>query len=248
MSVGVRFQLRADTAANWTANNPTLASAEPAVESDTKKWKVGDGATAWASLPYFGASGTVPGSASLPSSPVDGQLFSLLVDDTNGVEWLMRWDAAKSLWRCIGGNPLTAYVASVNSGTAQAVTTSFVAVTGGPSLVLPNVGTALDVVFDHGVTWFGSTSTNGVQASLALSIGGVAPRATDPVIQDYSSGSTAIGWRTSSTRGPIESAAGGGAVTPGATITQQIKGSAANATGFQMTQAFISARCLQIHP
>ena len=50
--MAVRFQLRRDTAANWTAANPTLALGEPGVETDTLKVKVGDGATAWNSLAY----------------------------------------------------------------------------------------------------------------------------------------------------------------------------------------------------
>jgi len=47
-------QLRNDTAANWTTNNPTLALGEMGIETDTKKMKVGDGTTAWTSLGYYG--------------------------------------------------------------------------------------------------------------------------------------------------------------------------------------------------
>lgn len=47
-----RFQLRGGTAAEWAAANPVLASREPGVETDTRKWKVGDGTTLWAALPY----------------------------------------------------------------------------------------------------------------------------------------------------------------------------------------------------
>lgn len=52
-----RIQIRRDTAANWTATNPVLAIGEMGYETDTKKIKVGDGATAWNSLTYndFGA-------------------------------------------------------------------------------------------------------------------------------------------------------------------------------------------------
>jgi Major tropism determinant N-terminal domain len=53
-----RLQQRRDTAANWTSNNPTLAAGEFGYETDTKKYKVGDGSTAWASLTYVGG-GTV---------------------------------------------------------------------------------------------------------------------------------------------------------------------------------------------
>jgi|GEM_PF-4938753 len=52
------IQLRRDTAANWTANNPILADGEPALEKDTGKEKVGDGVTAWNDLPYKDSSTT----------------------------------------------------------------------------------------------------------------------------------------------------------------------------------------------
>ena len=50
--MAVRFQLRRDTAANWTSANSVLALGEPGVETDTLKVKVGDGSTAWNSLAY----------------------------------------------------------------------------------------------------------------------------------------------------------------------------------------------------
>jgi len=46
------LQLRRDTAANWTSTNPTLAEGEIGVETDTLKFKIGDGSTAWADLDY----------------------------------------------------------------------------------------------------------------------------------------------------------------------------------------------------
>lgn len=47
-----KIQYRRDTAAAWTAANPILSAGEPAVETDTKRRKIGDGTTAWNSLPY----------------------------------------------------------------------------------------------------------------------------------------------------------------------------------------------------
>ncbi len=47
-----RIQLRRDTAANWTSANPTLYAGEAGFETDTGKFKVGNGSTAWASLGY----------------------------------------------------------------------------------------------------------------------------------------------------------------------------------------------------
>ncbi len=49
------IQLRNDTAANWASSNPVLALGEMGLETDTNKFKFGDGSTAWNSLPYVGA-------------------------------------------------------------------------------------------------------------------------------------------------------------------------------------------------
>ena len=59
--MAVIIQLRRDTAANWTSNNPTLAAGELAIETDTDFYKIGDGSTAWTSLGYSSLpSGTAP--------------------------------------------------------------------------------------------------------------------------------------------------------------------------------------------
>ena len=48
-----RIAIRQDTASNWEAENPTLASGEQGHESDTGRRKIGDGSTAWNSLDYM---------------------------------------------------------------------------------------------------------------------------------------------------------------------------------------------------
>lgn len=58
MAVVTQIQIRRGTAAQWTSANPTLASGEFGYETDTGKFKIGDGSTAWNSLGYK-ASGTV---------------------------------------------------------------------------------------------------------------------------------------------------------------------------------------------
>lgn len=49
------LQHRRDTAANWTSKDPTLAAGELGFETDTLKFKIGDGATAWTVLAYQAA-------------------------------------------------------------------------------------------------------------------------------------------------------------------------------------------------
>ena len=86
---------RRDTAANWTAENPTLLAGEIGLESDTGYWKVGDGATAWTSLAY------VPGlGAEIPVARLeDGAARQLLQTDAagTGVEWTDNVDVPGTL-------------------------------------------------------------------------------------------------------------------------------------------------------
>jgi hypothetical protein len=51
-NVRVQMQQRRDTASGWTSANPTLLNGELGYETDTSKWKIGDGSTAWTSLGY----------------------------------------------------------------------------------------------------------------------------------------------------------------------------------------------------
>lgn len=50
--MSVKIQFRRDTAANWTSANPVLSEGEFGYETNTKKYKIGDGTTAWNSLAY----------------------------------------------------------------------------------------------------------------------------------------------------------------------------------------------------
>ena len=60
---------RHDTAVNWTAVNPVLAAGEMGVETDTNKFKFGDGVTAWADLAYAAGEG---GSSGTTLTSTDG--------------------------------------------------------------------------------------------------------------------------------------------------------------------------------
>ena len=50
---GTIFKIRRDTAANWSSNNPTLAAGEMGLDQTNNFIKMGDGSTAWNSLPQF---------------------------------------------------------------------------------------------------------------------------------------------------------------------------------------------------
>lgn len=51
--MATRMRQRRGTASQWTSANPILGSGEIGWESDTNKFKIGDGTNHWADLPYF---------------------------------------------------------------------------------------------------------------------------------------------------------------------------------------------------
>ena len=59
MAVVTAIQIRRGTAAQWTSANPTLSAGEQGFETDTGKFKIGTGSTAWTSLAYAAGTGTV---------------------------------------------------------------------------------------------------------------------------------------------------------------------------------------------
>jgi hypothetical protein len=59
MQMADKIQFRRDTSANWTSVNPILSQGELGLETDTGKYKIGNGSTAWNSLSYGALSGAV---------------------------------------------------------------------------------------------------------------------------------------------------------------------------------------------
>ena len=51
--MATQFKFRRDTAANWSSANPVLADGEIGVDTTNKKFKLGDGSTAWNSLAVY---------------------------------------------------------------------------------------------------------------------------------------------------------------------------------------------------
>ena len=66
--MATRMQQRRGTAAQWTAANPVLGAGEIGFETDTNKFKVGNGSTAYTSLTYFVDAATVMDSAEVTSA------------------------------------------------------------------------------------------------------------------------------------------------------------------------------------
>ena len=55
----VKFLLRKDSLAVWTASTVILALGEPSVVTDTGQMKIGDGVNIWVNLPYVGSTASI---------------------------------------------------------------------------------------------------------------------------------------------------------------------------------------------
>lgn len=58
-TLDVKIQIRNDTKNNWTTQNPVLLKGEMGVETDTRKFKFGDGVNDWKTLEYASATGAI---------------------------------------------------------------------------------------------------------------------------------------------------------------------------------------------
>jgi hypothetical protein len=75
MAVQTKILHRRDTAANWTSTNPTLSAGEIGFETDTLKFKIGNGSTAWTSLTYSQDASLLSGAASITSLTTSGNVI-----------------------------------------------------------------------------------------------------------------------------------------------------------------------------
>lgn len=92
------IRVRRDTAAAWAAANPILLSGEPGYETDTHVFKLGDGSSAWTSLPTITGGGSVRvsdyavGNANYLSGGVwyaDAGLTTVATNDTAAIRALV---------------------------------------------------------------------------------------------------------------------------------------------------------------
>ena len=60
-TIKTRILLRNDVATAWSTANPVLMKGEIGIETDTNKFKIGDGTSAWSALSYVGTQVTVTG-------------------------------------------------------------------------------------------------------------------------------------------------------------------------------------------
>lgn len=90
-----RIRFRQGTAAEWTSANPILTTGEPGFETDTGKEKIGDGTTAWVTLPYV--TDTVEAALDVVTTALDTKA------DTSGLRVLEGSNAKQGVSTLVGG-------------------------------------------------------------------------------------------------------------------------------------------------
>jgi hypothetical protein len=130
--MATRMQQRRGTAAQWTSANPILNAGEIGYETDTNKFKIGDGTNHWANLIHFYDSASVVG------------LIDTYLDFSNTIDTL---DTIKELANAINNDPdFLANVATITYvDTAVAGATTVVSDLAGNGLVYDAVNDHLDV-------------------------------------------------------------------------------------------------------
>lgn len=82
--------VRRGTAASWTSGNPTLATGEFGLETDTKRLKLGVG-SAWNSTPYQSFTASI-------TAPTGVEYGHRWLDETSGIMYVWYVDADTSQW------------------------------------------------------------------------------------------------------------------------------------------------------
>ena len=110
--MAIRMQQRTGTYSQWNTANPILNGAEIGYESDTNKFKIGDGSTNWNDLPYFLDEVTL-------GTSLDGYIPDSLLGAANGVAQLNS-----------SGKLVSEQIPNVDEITQDAINTALVAGTG----------------------------------------------------------------------------------------------------------------------
>lgn len=82
MFLSTRMKQRRGTAAQWSSADPTLAEGEIGFETDTNKFKIGDGVNIWSNLSYF----------------IDESSIDALPDQTSAAGKFLTTDGTTASW------------------------------------------------------------------------------------------------------------------------------------------------------
>lgn len=126
----ITIKLRRGTAAQWTAQNPVLAEGEVGLETDTRKFKAGDGTTAWTGLQYYGGSGggasTFITLSDVPQSYTgQGGKLVRVKADASGLEFFTLTISSGDVTTALGFTPENVANKSLNVDADQASNTKY---------------------------------------------------------------------------------------------------------------------------
>lgn len=79
-TLNVTLIMRNDTAATWKSKNPVLSLGEMGVETDTRKFKIGDGSTAYNALKYADGGDVEVKSVAPTTTDINYDIGTLWVD------------------------------------------------------------------------------------------------------------------------------------------------------------------------
>lgn len=145
--------LRRDTEANWSSANPTLSGGEIGIETDTLKFKLGNGSTAWNSLNYYATPELNDTGDVTITSPSSGQFLKW-----NGSAWVN--DTID-----LGTDTAGSYVSSLVAGTGVTLSNNS-GETATPTIAIGQaVGTTDSVTFND-VTVSGNLTVSGTTTTL----------------------------------------------------------------------------------
>lgn len=184
MPVSTKILHRRDTAANWTSTNPTLAAGELGFETDTLKFKIGNGSSAWTALTYSQDASLLSGAASITSLTTSGNVIvggdltvngtttsinssTLQVDDKNLELGSVAAIAGRTGTAAIGNTTIT------SSNTAGFIVGQSVTRTAGAAMTTGTIATIVNA------TAFTVTNAPSGNGSITFDIGGATNTTAD---------------------------------------------------------------------
>jgi hypothetical protein len=117
--MATQIQIRRDTAANWTAEDPILAEGEIGIEIDTTQFKIGDGTSTWSTLGDYFITGAAAGGIS------DGDKGDITVSGTGSV-WSVNspLELGDTLSPYYPANPISAHLIAAGHSSTQVLSAS----------------------------------------------------------------------------------------------------------------------------
>lgn len=100
MTLSAQFLMRNDTAANWITINPVLGKGEMGVETNTHKFKFGDGTSPWNDLPYASAQGALEKNVDPVPDDKGYDIGTRWINTSTKTSFIfMGTDEGKGIWR-----------------------------------------------------------------------------------------------------------------------------------------------------